>query len=153
MEPGFDIHLHLFNKTFLAKELYFRLIQVIHQLFDPDDRSAEKGLFDSIGKRLEKIKSILQAIKRINNFLHVGFQANSTDVFNELNQYYNDEFILTPLMFDLTYCFVSSAIGTKEFAKPVDYFRILDKQKKDFITRVERITPSIKKGAKRFYCH
>lgn len=135
MEPGFDIHLHLFNKTFLGKELYFRLIQVIHQLFDPDERSAEKGLFDSIGKRLEKIKSILQAIKRINNFLHMGFQANSTEVCDELKQYYKDEFILTPLMFDLTYCFVSSAIGTKELAKPVDYFKILDKQKQVFTNR------------------
>jgi len=150
MEPGFDIHLHLFNKTFLGKELYFRLIQVIHQLFDPDERSAEKGLFDSIGKRLEKIKSILQAIKRINNFLHMGFQANSTEVCDELNQYYKDEFILTPLMFDLTYCFVSSAIGTKELAKPVDYFKILDKQKQVFLKQVEQLAPSVKQGVRAF---
>ena len=148
METRFDIHLHLFNKTFLAKELYFRLIQVIHQLFDPDEKIAEKGLFDSIGKRLEKIKLVILTIKRINNFLHVGFQANSTEVFNELNQHYKDEFILTPLMFDLTYCFVSSAIGTKELAKPIDYFKILEKRKQAFVKQVEQLAPSIKEGAR-----
>jgi len=148
METRFDVHLHLFNKTFLAKELYFRLIQVIHQLFDPDEKIAEKGLFDSIGKRLEKIKEIIRTIKRINNFLHVGFQANSTEVCDELNQHYKNEFILTPLMFDLTYCFVSSAIGTKELAKPVDYFKILEKQKQTFLKQVEQLAPSIKEGAR-----
>jgi predicted TIM-barrel fold metal-dependent hydrolase len=148
MEPRFDIHLHLFNKTFLAKELYFRLIQIIHQLFDPDEKSTEKGLLDSIGKKLEKIKSIIQTLKRINSFLHTGFQANSTEVCDELNQNYKNEFILTPLMFDLTYCFVSSAIGTRELAKPVDYFKILEKQKQTFLKKVDQLAPSIKEGAR-----
>jgi len=150
MEPKFDIHLHLFNKTFLAKELYFRLIQIIHHLFDPEEKSTEKGLFDSVGQKLEKIRSIIQTLKRINNFLHIGFQSNSTEVCDELNQHYRNEFILTPLMFDLTYCFVSSAYGTKELSKPVDYFRILDKQKKDFVKKVEKLTPSVKQGVKEF---
>jgi predicted TIM-barrel fold metal-dependent hydrolase len=148
MEPRFDIHLHLFNKTFLAKELYFRLIQIVHNLFDPEEKKEERGLFDTIGKKLEKIKSILQAIKRINNFLHIGFQENSTEVCNELNQHYKNEFILTPLMFDLTYCFVSSAVVTRGLTRPVDYFSILEKQKKAFLQQVEQIAPSIKEGAR-----
>jgi predicted TIM-barrel fold metal-dependent hydrolase len=146
MEPRFDIHLHLFNKTFLAKELYFRLIQVIHQLFEPDKKIAEKGIFDTLKNKLEKIKSIIQAIRRINSFLHVGFRSDSTEVCDELNQYYKNEFILTPLMFDLTYCFVSSAIGTKGLEKPVDYFKILEKQKNTFLKKVELISPPVDKG-------
>jgi predicted TIM-barrel fold metal-dependent hydrolase len=150
MEPRFDIHLHLFNKSFLAKELYFRLIQIIHHLFDPDEQSTEKGLIASIGKKLEKIKLIIMTIKRINNFLHTGFLSNSTEVCDELNQQYKNEFILTPLMFDLTYCFVSSAISTKELAKPVDYFKILEKQKQTFLKKVEQLSPSVKEGVRAF---
>lgn len=150
MEPRFDIHLHLFNKTFLAKELYFRLIQVIHQLFDPEEKRTEKGLFDSVAQHLDKIRSVLETIKRINHFLHAGFQANSTEVCNDLNEVYKNEFILTPLMFDLTYCFVTSAQGTKGLVPKIDYFAVLDKQKKKFMKNVGTIAPPAEKGMKAF---
>ena len=105
-------------------------------------------MIDNARKKLEKLKSILQAVKRINNFLHVGFQDNSTEVCKELNRHYRNEFILTPLMFDLTYCFVTSAIGARELAKPVDHFRILEKQKKTFLKQVDQLAPSLKEGTR-----
>jgi predicted TIM-barrel fold metal-dependent hydrolase len=148
MKPAFDIHLHLFNKTFLAKELYFRLVQVIHHLLEPEEKRAEKGLLETAAKKLEKIKSIIQTLKRINNFLHTGFQANSTEICDELNSVYKNEFLLTPLMFDLTYCFVSTSAGTRELVFPVDHFQILEKQKKDFMKQVSRITAPAGKGAR-----
>jgi predicted TIM-barrel fold metal-dependent hydrolase len=146
MKPAFDIHLHLFNKTFLAKELYFRLVQVIHHLFAPEDEKAERGLFEAAGKTLEKIKNIVQTLKRINNFLQTGFQSNSTEICNELNSVYKNEFLLTPLMFDLTYCFVSTADGTREIALPVDHFQVLEKHKKEFMKNVSRISAPALKG-------
>jgi predicted TIM-barrel fold metal-dependent hydrolase len=137
-EDRFDIHLHLFNKSFLAKELYFRLIQVIHKLFEKDED--ERGLLD-IGS---KIGSVIQTIKRINHFLHVGFKSDSTGVCDELNEVYQNKFILTPLMFDLTYCFVSSAIKTRGAEKPVDYFALLEKQKKSLLQKINKVAPPAK---------
>ncbi|MCY1718880.1 amidohydrolase family protein [Prolixibacteraceae bacterium Z1-6] len=105
MEKYFDIHNHLFNKDFLAKELLYRLMKELKKLIHPEnDDERERGIKD----RFVKIKEVIQALKRFRYALKVFKKKNSTAIYEELNKTYKGEFILTPLTFDLTFCFTSS---------------------------------------------
>lgn len=102
MEKYYDVHNHLFNKKFLAKELLYRMIKELKKLLNIQkerglDRSPDRG-----------IKNVINSLRRFIKAIRVLKQKNSTAVYEELDKTYNGEFILTPLTFDLTYCFASS---------------------------------------------
>jgi len=104
MEKYFDIHNHLFNKDFLAKELLYRLMKELKKLIHPEnDRADVRGI-----KPIEKIKEVIQTLKRFRYAIKVFTKENSTAIYEELNKTYKGEFILTPLTFDLTFCFTES---------------------------------------------
>lgn len=102
MEKYYDVHNHLFNKKFLAKELLYRMIKELKKMLD---FQKEKGLDRSPDRGL---KNIINFLRRFRKAIRVLTRKNSTAVYEELDKTYKGEFILTPLTFDLTYCFASS---------------------------------------------
>ncbi|WP_372950382.1 amidohydrolase family protein [Mariniphaga sp.] len=103
MEKYYDVHNHLFNKNFLAKELLYRMIKELKKLLNIHkerglDRGPDRGL-----------KNVITSLRRFIKAIRVFRRKNSTAVYEELNKTYQGEFILTPLTFDLTYCFAPSA--------------------------------------------
>ena len=60
MAPYYDIHNHLFNKNFLAKELLYRLMKEMKALIQRADREEElRGIPDAA----KKIKGVIKALK------------------------------------------------------------------------------------------
>jgi hypothetical protein len=103
MSKYYDIHNHLFNKHFLAKELLYRMIREMKKLLEVQkdrslDRSSDRGL-----------KKVITTLKRYKKAIRVFTRKNSIAIYEELDKTYKGEFILTPLTFDLTYCFAPSA--------------------------------------------
>lgn len=104
MAKYFDVHNHLFNKHFLAKELLYRLMKEFKKILT-DQRSPDR----SIRETARKLKNAIAAMKRITYALKVFGMKDSIAVYEELDKTYKGDFILTPLTFDLTYCFAPSA--------------------------------------------
>ena len=104
MPKYFDVHNHLFNKNFLAKELLYRMMKEMKN-FMHKEQEISRGFEDSE----RGIKSTIQTLKRYSKALKVFTRKNSIAVYKELDKTYKGEFILTPLTFDLTYCFAPSA--------------------------------------------
>jgi len=100
MPKYFDVHNHLFNKNFLAKELLYRLLKELRKLLSIQD-APDRGIRDTF----EKLKNVIQALRRFRYAIKVFTRKDSTAIFEELNKTYKGEFILTPLTFDLTWCF------------------------------------------------
>lgn len=103
MTKYYDIHNHLFNKHFLAKELLYRMIKEMKKFLDFQkerslDRGSDRGL-----------KKVITTLKRFKKAIRVFTRKNSIAIYEELDKTYKGEFILTPLTFDLTYCFAPSA--------------------------------------------
>lgn len=111
MAKYFDIHNHLFNKNFLAKELLYRLLKELKKMLHLQE-DEERGIVDSV----RGIKNIIKALRRFSYAIKVFTRDDSIAIFEELNKTYKSEFILTPLTFDLTYCFAPSA--DREFGSP-----------------------------------
>lgn len=103
MTKYYDIHNHLFNKHFLGKELLYRMIKEMKKFLEVQkerslDRGSDRGL-----------KNVIASLKRYKKALRVFTRKNSIAIYEELDKTYKGEFILTPLTFDLTYCFAPSA--------------------------------------------
>lgn len=103
MEKYFDVHNHLFNKHFIAKELVYRMMKELKKLIHGDSaddaaRDPERG-----------IKNVITTLKRYRYALKVFGKKNSIAIYEELDKTYMGEFILTPLTFDLTWCFAPDA--------------------------------------------
>jgi len=103
MPKYFDIHNHLFNKDFLAKELLYRLLKEFKKFLhlQGDDR----GFVETT----RGLKKVIQALKRFTHAIRVFTRRDSTAIYEEIDKTYKGQFILTPLTFDLTWCFASSA--------------------------------------------
>jgi predicted TIM-barrel fold metal-dependent hydrolase len=106
MKKYYDIHNHLFNKNFLAKELLYRLMKEMKKFLQLED---EKEKARGLREPARGLKNVIAALKRYTHAIKVFTRKNSTAVYEELNKTYKGEFILTPLTFDLTYCFAPSA--------------------------------------------
>ncbi len=103
MDKYFDVHNHLFNKHFLGKELLYRMMKELRKLVD---FQKERGLNRGADRGL---KDVIESLKRYKNAIRVFTQKNSVAIYEELNKTYKGQFILTPLTFDLTWCFAPSA--------------------------------------------
>ena len=103
MNKYYDVHNHLFNKHFLAKELLYRMIKELKKFLSfQKDRSLDRGPDRGL-------KNVITSLKRFKKALKVFTQKDSIAIYEHLNKTYKGEFILTPLTFDLTYCFAASA--------------------------------------------
>jgi predicted TIM-barrel fold metal-dependent hydrolase len=103
MTKYYDIHNHLFNKHFLAKELLYRMIKEMKKFLEVQkDRSLDRGSDRGL-------KKIITSLRRYKKAIRVFTRKNSIAIYEELDKTYKGEFILTPLTFDLTYCFAPSA--------------------------------------------
>jgi predicted TIM-barrel fold metal-dependent hydrolase len=103
MSNYYDVHNHLFNKHFLGKELLYRMMKELRKFIDLQkerslDRGPDRGL-----------KNVITSLKRYKKAIKVFTRQNSIAIYEEINKTYKGEFILTPLTFDLTYCFAPSA--------------------------------------------
>jgi predicted TIM-barrel fold metal-dependent hydrolase len=106
MTKYYDVHSHLFNKDFLAKELLYRLMKELKKfLHIEEEDEKDRGIRDSV----RGLKNVIKALKRFSYAIKVFTRKNSIAVYEELDKTYKGEFILTPLTFDLTYCFAPSA--------------------------------------------
>ena len=103
MHKYYDIHNHLFNKHFLAKEILYRMIKELKKYLSiQKDRSLDQG-------HDRGLKNVITSLKRYKKALKIFAQKNSIAIYEHLDKTYKGEFILTPLTFDLTYCFAASA--------------------------------------------
>lgn len=103
MKKYYDIHNHLFNKHFLAKELLYRMVKEMKKFLEVQkDRSLDRGPDRGL-------KKVITSLRRYKKALRVFTRKNSIAIYEELDKTYKGEFILTPLTFDLTYCFAPSA--------------------------------------------
>ena len=103
MATYFDIHNHLFNKNFLAKELLYRLLKELKKLL-VDQQEMDREERDFFGG----LKKTITILKRYTYAIKVFTRENSAAIYEEINKTYHGDFILTPLTFDLTYCFAPS---------------------------------------------
>lgn len=88
-----DIHCHLFNKNVLSWRLLIDFVQSRVALPMQTDNA---DLSDTTSGRLKGIKRAL-------NFLRIGMQSTSEDVYHTLMKT-EKEYAVVPLMFDLDYC-------------------------------------------------
>jgi predicted TIM-barrel fold metal-dependent hydrolase len=103
MNKYYDVHNHLFNKHFLGKELMYRMMKELRKFLDfQQERSLDRGPDRGL-------KKVIKSFRRYKNAIRVFTRKNSIAIYEELNKTYKGEFILTPLTFDLTYCFAPSA--------------------------------------------
>lgn len=136
MRKYYDVHNHLFNKHFLAKELLYRMIKELKNYLDIQKER-------SLGRGPDRgLKNVISSLKRFKNVLKVFTQKNSIAIYEHLDKTYKGEFILTPLTFDLTYCFAASSdrdlpAGSQEAAKEAfvsemdSMFKIIEQQTRD----------------------
>ena len=87
----YDIHCHVFNKEVLSN----RIVNVVLPLLELLDEEKEGTLLN-----IDKVEQVMERIER---FLSAFLKDTSKDVFDVLDQAYNQEFSIIPLMFDLTY--------------------------------------------------
>jgi predicted TIM-barrel fold metal-dependent hydrolase len=104
MAKYYDVHNHLFNKNFLGKELLYRLMKELKKFMIKEDE-AQKGVRGTP----HGLKKITTLFRRYRKAIRIFMQNDSTAIYEALNKTYKDDFILTPLTFDLTWCFASSA--------------------------------------------
>jgi predicted TIM-barrel fold metal-dependent hydrolase len=133
MAKYFDVHNHLFNKHFLGKELLFRIMKEMKKLLIREEAS-ERG----VSGTSRGLKKIVTTFKRYRKAIKVFTQQNSMAIYEELNKTYKGDFILTPLTFDLTWCFTSSAdrgVESKTIASVSDDF---DKEMNAMFKSIEK---------------
>lgn len=89
MKKYYDVHCHVFNKYVLNTRLVNVLLPLAATLEDTEDTVDNN--------------KIENALNQIEAALNVAMEDYSEDVFKHLDSVYNGKFIVTPLMFDLTY--------------------------------------------------
>ncbi|WP_047444558.1 amidohydrolase family protein [Alistipes sp. ZOR0009] len=96
-----DYHFHAFNKDVLTVRTIYLIIRALLNRNNASPTGTQN-----------KSTDFLEELLRIRNFLHIGFQENSIDVFNILlNDYKQKGYVLDtaiPLMFDVEYCFIEA---------------------------------------------
>ena len=140
MTKYFDVHNHLFNKDFLAKELLYRLMKEMKKfLHIEEEEEKERGIKDTV----QGLKNVIKALKRYSNAIKVFTRKNSISVYEELDKTYQGEFILTPLTFDLTYCFAPSADRDGTITAEPPLKEVFDREMNEMFEMVEQRTRSM----------
>jgi hypothetical protein len=85
----YDIHCHIFNKAIVDKRMDILMAPMFKLIDGFDSKLPEKNLAELIEKG--------------DNFLNAFMKMSSEEVFATLDKYYNNEFVLTPLMMDLEF--------------------------------------------------
>lgn len=97
MKKHIDAHCHVFNKDILSSG-----IRIILGALD----------IGQIAKFLDvtNLDKLIKKLENIINFIDIGLNHDTEGIYKEMQKVYNNEFIVTPLMLDLTY--VSGIIKT-----------------------------------------
>jgi predicted TIM-barrel fold metal-dependent hydrolase len=85
----YDIHCHIFNKAIIDKRMDILLAPMFK-------------LIDGFESKLPE-KNLTELIEKGDNFLNAFMKMSSEEVFEVLDNHYNNEFVLTPLMMDLDF--------------------------------------------------
>lgn len=85
----YDIHCHIFNKAIVNRRFDIMLTPFFK-------------LIDGFSNKMPE-KNLAELIEKGDNFLDALMRMNSEEVFSVLDQHYNNEFVLTPLMMDLEF--------------------------------------------------
>jgi predicted TIM-barrel fold metal-dependent hydrolase len=136
MTKYFDVHNHLFNKDFLAKELLYRLMKEMKKFLHVEEEEEARGIRDTA----RGLKNVIQALRRYSYAIKVFTRKDSTAVYEEIDKTYKGEFILTPLMFDLTYCFAPSADRDGSYGPGLD--EVFEREMGEMFEIVEQKTRS-----------
>ncbi len=109
MENNYDSHCHVFtNKDTINLRLIIEIILSLPNIFG--EGNSNKNLTAS------DIKDKIKTLKRVLNFLRVGFSDSEDAIYDIMQQVYNNNYNIAPLMFDLECCSVSNRSGSKMFA-------------------------------------
>jgi len=122
MTKYYDIHCHVFNKNIFNRNISSILI-TLAELSDNISSNNQEG----------KIKQILT---QLNSGLDTIMSSNTEEVFNIIDKAYKKQFIITPLMFDLTYVDDNDGNPTQNSR----YFKNI----KHFIVKIKYLIKSLK---------
>lgn len=140
MAEYFDIHNHLFNKSFLAKELLYRLMKELKNHFQQvDEEKKVRGIRDVAAK----ISEIIRTLKRYSYAVKVFTKKDSVAIYEELNKTYKGEFILTPLTFDLTYCFAPTPDRDGKLPKEKGIKEVFESEMSEIFNKIEKESRSL----------
>ncbi len=107
MENYYDSHCHVFDrKDTINLRLIIEIILSLPNIFGK--KKSNKMLTSN------DIKDKITTLKRILNFLKVGLSDSEEDIYQIMQQVYNNKFNAAPLMFDLECCFVSNRSGNNK---------------------------------------
>lgn len=119
----YDAHCHLFTKDIISRRIIFSALFEIKDMIKISSKDVETDK-----EKTKQSDNILKRLKRIKNFLYIGTQENSTQIFELLdNEYNNSEMKFVPLMFDLKFCFqekyddTDEMLLTKSFEKQKEF--------------------------------
>lgn len=132
-----DAHCHLFNKDILTIRIWMEIIHELEDLIIKTDKKKKESLKG-------RILNTIQTIRRIINFIKIGWSDSTTDIYKILQDDYvssqNEKFIVTPLTLDIKYA----------FSEPGENFRNSLKKynEEDELLRkeVKRLTDSLEQG-------
>ena len=107
MENYYDAHCHVFtNKDTINLRLIIQIILALPNILEKEKSSKVPSIDD--------IKEKISTLRRILNFIKVGFSDSEDDIYELMQKVYQQKFNIAPLMFDLEYCFISNRSGDKK---------------------------------------
>lgn len=103
-KPLIDAHCHVFNKDILTYRILFRLSESLIYALRHNEKKENKGHRDLL--------AMMEELQNIVHFLKAGLEDSSAEVFERMQNSYNNvfkqNFYAVPLTFDLLYCFKGS---------------------------------------------
>lgn len=133
----YDIHCHIFNKAIVDKRMDVLMAPMFKIIDGLDSKLPEKNLADLIEKG--------------DNFLNAFMKMTSEEVFAVLDQYYNNEFVLTPLMMDLEFTDTENLGKIEEFKQLIwrevalEFFSMIRKRMKNLTQQYPKLTNKVVK--------
>jgi predicted TIM-barrel fold metal-dependent hydrolase len=131
----YDIHCHIFNKAIVDRRMDILMAPMFKLIDGFDSKLPEKNLAELIEKG--------------DNFLNAFMKMTSEEVFETLDKYYNNEFVLTPLMMDLEFTDVENLGKIEEFKQKIwrevalEFFAIMRNRLKTLTLQYPKLTNKV----------
>jgi len=128
----YDIHCHLFNKAIVDKRIDILLSPFFKLIEGYDNKLPEN--------------SLVELIEKGDNFLNAFMKMSSEEVFAVLDQQYNHEFVVTPLMMDLEFTDTEDLGKIEEIRQRIwrevtlEFFSIIRTRIKTLSTQYPKLT-------------
>jgi len=101
----YDAHCHVFNKDLISRRIIISMLHEFIEMLELENNEEYKKRDKS-----KNSEDFFNRLKRIHNFITIGFKEDSIAVYETLDNAYKSlpqtkKFRYTPLMFDLKFCF------------------------------------------------